>query len=79
MRGLQHGHETGIDVLYDGQQIVGRRSRAQLLPDSTRRLVSSTHAMLPKVSLAALIIDVDRDTAFMDELPHAGRSEEAHV
>ncbi|MDQ3677621.1 MAG: Tn3 family transposase [Actinomycetota bacterium] len=72
VRGLQQGYESGVDVLYDGQQIVGRRPRAQLLPDSTRRLVSSTHAMLPKVSLAALIIDVDRDTAFMDELPHAG-------
>jgi len=69
---LQHGYETGVDVLYDGEKIVGRRPGAKLVPESARDLVASTHAMLPKVGLAALVIDVDRDIAFTDELPHAG-------
>ena len=72
MRALQHGHETGVDVLYDGEKIVGRRPGAQLVPASARELVTSTHAMLPRVGIAALIIDVARDIPFMDELRHAG-------
>jgi len=72
VRALQHGHETGVDVLYDGEKIVGRRPGAQPVPVSARQLVTSTHAMLPKVGIAALIIDVARDVPFMDELRHAG-------
>lgn len=72
MRALQHGHETGVDVLYDGEKIVGRRPGAQPVPASARDLVSTTHAMLPRVGIGALVIDVGRDVAFMDELRHAG-------
>ncbi len=72
VRALQHGHETGVDVLYDGEKIVGRRPGAQLVPASARELVASTHAMLPRLGIAALIIDVARDIPFMDELHHAG-------
>ncbi|MCA1680536.1 MAG: hypothetical protein LC777_17095, partial [Actinobacteria bacterium] len=72
VRALQHGHETGVDVLYDGEKIVGRRPSAQLVPASARELVTSTHAMLPRLGIAALIIDVARDIPFMDELRHAG-------
>jgi Tn3 transposase DDE domain len=72
VRALQHGHETGVDVLYDGEKIVGRRPGAQPVPASARELVASTHAMLPRVGIAALIIDVARDIPFMDELRHAG-------
>jgi hypothetical protein len=35
---LQHGHETGVDVLYDGEKIVGRRPGSQLVPASAREL-----------------------------------------
>ncbi len=72
VRALQQGHETGVDVLYDGEKIVGRRPGAQPVPASARELVTSTHAMLPRLGIAALIIDVARDIAFMDELRHAG-------
>jgi len=60
VRSLQLGHETGVEVLYDGQKIIGRRPGPQPVPESARDLVASTHAMLPKVGLAALVIDVDR-------------------
>ncbi len=72
MRALQQGHETGADVLYDGEKIVARRPDAQPVPTSARELVTSTHAMLPRLGIAALIIDVARDIPFMDELRHAG-------
>ena len=72
VRALQHGHETGVDVLYDGEKIVGRRPAAQPVPTSARELAASTHAMLPRVGLPAVIIDVARDVPFMDELRHAG-------
>ena len=72
VRALQHGHETGVDMLYDGEKIVGRRPDAQPVPTSARELGASTHAMLPRVGLPALIIDVARDIPFMDELRHAG-------
>lgn len=72
VRALQHGHETGVDVLYDGEKIVGRRPGAQPVPASARELVTSTHAMLPRLGIGALIIDVARDVPFMDELRHAG-------
>ncbi len=51
VRALQHGHETGVDVLYDGEKIVGRRPGAQPVPASARELVASTHAMLPMTGL----------------------------
>lgn len=71
VRALQHGHETGVDVLYDGEKIVGRRPDAQSVPASARELVASTHAMLPRLGLPALIIDVARDVPFMEELRRA--------
>ena len=40
VRALQHGHEAGVDVLYDGEKIVGRRPGAQLVPASARELVA---------------------------------------
>jgi len=72
VRVLQHGHQTGVDVLYDGEKIVGRRPDAQPVPATARELAASTHAMVPRLGLPALIIDVARDIAFMDELRHAG-------
>lgn len=72
VRDLHHGHESGVDVLYDGERIVGRRPGAQQVRESARRLAATTHAMLPRLGLAAVAIDVDRDIAFMDELSHAG-------
>jgi TnpA family transposase len=72
VRRLQHGFENGVDVLFDGQRIVGRRPDAQLLPESAIRSRATTHGMLPKVSLPTVVIDVAGDTGFMLELGHTG-------
>ncbi len=72
VRCLQAGFESGVDVLFNGQQIVGRRPEVQVVPASAVRSRDTTHGMLPKVSLPMVVIDVAGDTDFMLELGHTG-------
>jgi hypothetical protein len=72
VRRLQAGFDNGVDVLFDGQRIVGRRPEVQVVPQSAVRSRDTTHGMLPKVSLPIVVIDVAGDTGFMLELGHTG-------
>jgi Tn3 transposase DDE domain len=72
VRRLQHGFDSGVDVLFDGQRIVGRRPEVQVVPASAVRSRDTTHGMLSKGSLPMVVIDVAGDTDFMLELGHGG-------
>jgi hypothetical protein len=70
-RGLQAGYERGERVLFDGHELTGEPAGERRVEDSpVARLVSG---MLPPVQYASLLIDVHRDTGFLDELRHYGQ------
>jgi TnpA family transposase len=77
VRDLQDGYERGERVLFDGQQLTGE-------PASERRSEPSEIAavvprMLPEVQFASLLVDVHRDTGFLDELGHYGQGARSPV
>ena len=70
-RALQDGYERGERVLFDGHKLTGEPAGERRIDDSpVARLVSG---MLPPVQYASLLIDVHRDTGFLDELRHYGQ------
>lgn len=69
---LQTGHERGERVLFDGEKITGERPGEQRVAKS--ELARVVHGMLPRVELAGLLVEVNRETGFLDELSHAGSS-----
>lgn len=72
VRRLQHGFERGERVLFDGEKITGERPSEQRVAKC--ELARVVHGMLPHVELAALLVEVNRETGFLDELSHAGAS-----
>jgi TnpA family transposase len=70
-RALQEGYERGERVLFDGQRLTGEPAGERHVDESpVARLVSG---MLPPVQYASLLVDVHRDTGFLDELQHYGQ------
>ncbi len=53
-----------------GALVVGRLA-AEGVPDETERLLNELVAMLPRIPLASLLIELDRRTGFTDQLIHA--------
>lgn len=65
MRRLQDGFERGERVLFDGEKITGERPSEQRVAKS--ELARVVHGMLPHVELAGLLVEVNRETGFLDE------------
>jgi hypothetical protein len=76
-RQLQERYERDERVLYDGQAITGQPPGEQRAPTSPYAPV--VHSMLPLMQFAPLLIDVHRDTAFLDELGHYGQGARSHA
>jgi TnpA family transposase len=55
----------------DGELVIGPLT-AETVPDETEVLRDELVAMLPRIPLASLLIEVDRRTGFTDLLVHAG-------
>lgn len=62
---------TGPVRLNDKGELVIPRLTAESVPDEAEELLDELTAMLPRIPLAALLIELDRRTGFTDHLTHA--------
>jgi TnpA family transposase len=76
-RQLQEGYEQGERVLYDGLRLTGEPPSERQMPES--KLAKLAPRMLPEVQYAQLLVDVNRDVPFLEELAHYGQGARSPV
>jgi TnpA family transposase len=76
-RQLQERYEQGERVLYDGIGLTGEPPSEREVKES--RLAKLAPQMLPEVQYAQLLVDVNRDVPFLDELGHYGQGARSPV
>ena len=76
-RPLQEGYEQGDRVLYDGLRLTGEPPSERHVEES--KLAKLAPRMLPEVQYAQLLVDVNRDVPFLEELGHYGQGARSPV
>ncbi|MFC3494786.1 Tn3 family transposase [Glycomyces rhizosphaerae] len=69
---LGAGGDPGQVRLDDNGELVIPRLEAEFVPEEVNDLRSMIEELLPRVSLAALLVEIDAKTNFLDALTHAG-------
>ena len=62
---------SGSVRLDDAGELVVGKLPAETLPEDAQQIFDQLEAMLPRISLASLLIELDRRTRFTDQLIHA--------
>lgn len=69
---LGAGGDPGAVRLDDNGELVIPHLEAEFVPEEVADLRSMIEELLPRVSLAALLVEIDAKTNFLDALTHAG-------